>query len=77
MWLSQYLNVAGQHQEALALIRRAQQLDPLSPHIQWSLAETSMLAGAAGLLVRQDASAAESEVTAGILKDARLRMKEE
>jgi hypothetical protein len=32
---------------------------------------------AAGLLVRQDASAAESEVTAGILKDARLRMKEE
>ena len=46
MWLSQYLNVAGQHQEALALIRNAQRLDPLSPHIQWSLAETSMLAGA-------------------------------
>lgn len=46
MWLSQYLNVAGQHQEALVLITKAQQLDPLSPHIQWSLAETSMLAGA-------------------------------
>jgi len=46
MWLSQYLNVAGQHQEALALVKKAQQLDPLSPHIQWSLAETSMLAGA-------------------------------
>jgi TolB-like protein/Flp pilus assembly protein TadD len=45
MWLSQYLNVAGQHQEALGLIRRAQQLDPLSPHIQWSLAESAMLAG--------------------------------
>jgi tetratricopeptide (TPR) repeat protein len=46
MWLSQYLNVATRHQEALSLIRKAQQLDPLSPHIQWSLAETSMLAGA-------------------------------
>jgi TolB-like protein/DNA-binding winged helix-turn-helix (wHTH) protein/Flp pilus assembly protein TadD len=46
MWLSQNLNIAGRHQEALALIRKAQQLDPLSPHIQWSLAETSMLAGA-------------------------------
>ena len=46
MWQAQYLNVARRHQEALALIRQAQQLDPLSPHIQWSLAETSMLSGA-------------------------------
>ena len=46
MWQAQYLNVASQHQGALALIRKAQQMDPLSPHIQWSLAEASMLAGA-------------------------------
>lgn len=46
MWLSQSLNTAGQHQEALALITKAQQLDPLSQHIQWSLAETSIFADA-------------------------------
>jgi TolB-like protein/DNA-binding winged helix-turn-helix (wHTH) protein/Flp pilus assembly protein TadD len=46
MWLSQYMNVVGRHPDAMVFIRKAQQLDPLSPHIEWSLAESSMLAGA-------------------------------
>jgi TolB-like protein/DNA-binding winged helix-turn-helix (wHTH) protein/Flp pilus assembly protein TadD len=45
MWLGHLLQTIGRPSEAPALMRRAHELDPLSPHVHWSVAEAYMLAG--------------------------------
>ncbi len=39
-WYGIYLNIVGRHEEALAEIRKAQELDPLSPIIKTNIAQT-------------------------------------
>lgn len=45
VWLGHLLNTLGRHQESLQTMRIAYGLDPLVPHVHWSLAEALMLAG--------------------------------
>jgi len=46
MHMGHLLNTVGRHQETLALMRTARELDPLSPHILWSLPQGYLHVGA-------------------------------
>jgi tetratricopeptide (TPR) repeat protein len=46
MFLAHHSNAMGRHSEALALIRRARELSPLSAHVLWSLPQCHMHLGA-------------------------------
>lgn len=46
MHLAHYSNAVGRHQEALALMKKARQLDPLSAHVLWSLPQGHIHVGA-------------------------------
>ena len=45
VWLGHLLQTVGRAAEGPPLMERAHELDPLSPHIEWSIAESYMLAG--------------------------------
>ena len=45
MWLGHLLQTVGRPSETPALMERAHELDPLSPHVHWAVAEGYMLAG--------------------------------
>ena len=45
MWLGHLMQTIGRPSEAPAFMERAHELDPLSPHVHWSVAEAYMLTG--------------------------------
>lgn len=45
MWLGHLLQTIGRRSESPALMERAHELDPLSTHVHWAVAEAYMLAG--------------------------------
>ncbi len=45
MWLGHLVQTVGRRSESPALMERAHELDPLSTHVHWAVAEAYMLAG--------------------------------